>query len=439
MIRALFWSLIAGALSLSALGCASSAAVRAAGTGNLGDLRRAMVDELRTGALDEAEVRAIARAVATGEIKRAAPPSGAARLRELRTCARHLEDALSERASGNDLMAPVAGTILLDAGLVDAGSVKRRAAERSSSGSLELVAAFRALQTQALVAGEDGSLRRKRMLDGDEQVRVAAMRAAIVSVDPSDREVLLEAARLDPQPLARTLAIRAVGALGNEAVVLILKDLWVLADEPLREAIVDAWATRPSLDAGGRTQLLWAISSQRGAPAIAAARALVRTGGAGASDATAVLARAIDDGIPRDRVYAILSAPLQDASVRAALVRAQGGPDEAVSFAAFARFAEAPAAAVSARDRSAAVTWLLRLAAGSSPRASPARSSLARARVRAVSALLERDLQSKDDRLREAAGSSLVELGALQRAAMLLADAETRVRLSVACAILSAP
>ncbi|WP_437956389.1 hypothetical protein WME76_33865 [Sorangium sp. So ce119] len=439
MYRVLPGALLAGLLSLAAVtGCASSASVRAAEAGRFDELRRSMIDELRRGALDSDDARAIARAVAEGEIARATPPSGVDRVRELRTCARPLEDALDERAAGSDAVATAAAMILLEAGLTDPESAKRYAREAGPGRDPARSAALRALETRALVAAEDGALRRARMLDGDQEVRLAALRAAIAAPDPNDRSALLEAARLDPYPLARTIAVRAAGALGGREVVLALRDLWVLSDEPGREAIAEAWAAPRAIDAGGRAQLLWAISTQRGAPAIAAARALVRAGGEGAGEAVSILLDAIRTSQSRDRVYAIRSAPLEDPAVRTALIEAQGDPDEAVVFAVHARHLDASPSIVAARERAAAVAWLMKLATGTSTRAVLARGALARAGVRAAVALLERDLRSHEIPVREAAGTGLVELGDLPRAALLLADVDPQVRTSVACAILGA-
>ncbi|AUX47076.1 hypothetical protein SOCE26_085880 [Sorangium cellulosum] len=439
MLRALPGSLLAALLSLAAAaGCARSASVRAAEAGSYDELRRALTEELRRGSLDSDEARAIARAVAEGEIARAAPPRGVERLGEVRTCARHVEEALAGRAAGSDGVAVAAALILLEAGLTDAEGVKRYAAESAAAKRPGENAALRALAARALIAPGDGAARRARMLDGDQEVRVSALRAAIAAADPADRGALLEAARLDPYPLARTLAIRASGALGGEVIALALRDLWVLSDEPRREAIAEAWAAPRVLDAGGRAQLHWAISTQRGAPAIAAARALVRTGGADAGEAVSVLVRAIGSGPGRDRVYAILSAPLEDAAVRAALAETQGDPEDAVAFAAHARYVEASPDTVAPRERAAAIAWMMKLAAGASTRAVLARGVLARAGVRQAVPLLERDLRSREHPVREAAGIGLVELGELPRAALLLADAEPHVRLAVACAMLRA-
>src|SRR5262249_61069825 len=101
--------------------------------------------------------------------------------------------------------------------------------------------------------------RRRRLTRGAaEQVRLRPLRAAREAADPADAGAVLEAARLDPYPLARTAAIRAAGAIGGQAVVLALKDLWAPADSWARQAIADAWSAPRSLDPGGRRELLWA-------------------------------------------------------------------------------------------------------------------------------------------------------------------------------------
>jgi hypothetical protein len=437
MLRVIFWSCLGGGLALSAaLGCGGSAALRAAEAGRLVELRAALADELARGALDDEEARGIARAVAEGEILRARPPSGEARLMELRRCARHLEPALRERAAGADAIAPVAAMILLDAGLSDMKEAQEHAARMARAAEPDVAAAFRAVHARTLVGPGDGPARRKRLLDGDQAVRVAALRAAIVAADPHDREAVLDAARLDPYPLARTLAIRAA-AQGGEAVALALRDVWVLADEPSREAIAETWASPRMMDAGGRKQLLWVIATQRGAPGIAAARALAHAGGAGAADAIGVLVHAIEEGTTNDRIYAIHAVPFEDASARAALARAKDDPDEAVAVAALSRQVEA--LPLSSTDRTAAAARLLKLAAGTTTRAILAKDVLARAGFRQITAILLRDAASTDDRLRGAAAEGLIALGERPRAARLLADPEPHVRAAAACAMLSGP
>ena len=62
------------------------------------------------------------------------------------------------------------------------------------------------------------------------------------AADAEDLPAVLEAARLDPEPEARLMAIQAAGGIGTRDAVLALKDLWPRGDEEVRLAIVGAWA-----------------------------------------------------------------------------------------------------------------------------------------------------------------------------------------------------
>jgi HEAT repeat protein len=283
-------------------------------------------------------------------------------------------------------------------------------------------------------------LRRRLIADPDEEVRRNALHAAIEAADPEDTEAVIEAARVDPSPAARTEAIRAAGALGGARVVLALKDLWPRAEGPVREAIVEAWSARRTLESGGRRELGWVIDTQRGVPAVLAAAAVVRAGGEGSAEAAGAVERAIKDGPTADRLRAIELAPFDLPSVREALAKAESDPDEAVAAAAMGRRLEAPVnkggAGGSGADRDALVAKLLPIASGTGTGASVARAVLARARVAQVVPILERDGTAADAGTRAEAGRSLAVAGDLGRAAVVAADPEPRVRVAVACAIL---
>jgi HEAT repeat protein len=268
------------------------------------------------------------------------------------------------------------------------------------------------------------------------------MRAAVDASDAADTDALIEAARLDPNPLARTLAIRALGAIGGERVVFALKDIWALADEPRRQVITTAWAAPRAIEAGGRRELLLAAETQKGALGVAAAIAIVRAGGAGSATALGVLARSIEAGTTRDRIFAINVSPLTAQPIREAVIKAQADSDEAVALAAMARRIEVTGtggAKPGTPERSALITKLLKLAANDSALGARVRASLARARVPEVIPLLERHASSKSVDARTTAGLSLAAMGELPRAVGLVADPEPRVRTTVACAILNAP
>lgn len=429
-----------GIASLS--GCGSSPAVLAAERGDYVVLRRTVNEDLRLNKLSADDARDIARAVASREVERADAATGADRLRDLQSCARPISGALERRAAGSDELAAIASLILLEEGLMSAGDAAARAqsAERAAA-STSVAAAWRAVRARTLTKPEDGSARRALLLDGDQEVRAAAAMASLNAASQADTEALIEAARLDPYPAVRTLAIRALGAIGGEAIVVALKDLWAGADDPKRQVIVSAWASPPTLEAGGRRELTLVAESQPGTPGLAAAIALARAGGEGSASASSVIARAVASGSTLDRVYAISASPLGSTEVRDAIVKAQSDTDDEVAIAALSRRLEAPGAwgaKDSATARGEIVAKLLRRAKDSqdSARGRKAKGALARGGVSAVIPLLERDVQSKDEAARQEAGLSFVALKDLPRATAITADAEARVRVKVACAIL---
>jgi hypothetical protein len=409
-----------------ALSCGGSGVVREAEAGRFVGLDQRVVADLSRGAIGHGDALDIARATARGEAERASGARGLALVRELAICARQVESALSRRAETEDDIGAEAMMILLEAGLESPGGLTRWV----SSGS----AAWRAVGARALVDEDDGSVRRARMVDGDQDVRLAALRAAAFAADPADLDVLLEAARLDPFPLARSQAIRSAGVIGGDRVVLALRDLWPHVDESARRAIADAWAFPNSLEAGGRRELEWAMDSQRGIPGIAAAWALLRVGGPGSVEALSALERAIEQGPAKDRIFAMLVAPYSSARIRDAVKKASEDKDEVVALAALSRRLEegGPKAA----DRSMLVKKMMPIAMGSTPRALLAKDALARAGVREVVPILAGDTRSKDARVREAAGRALSVLHEFPRAAVVAVDAKPEVRTGVACAIL---
>lgn len=441
------WAVVLAGLAVS--GCANQAALDAAGAGRLGDLRTLMVVDSRKGRLP-GEARALARALAAGEIARAAGADGLERMRALEGCTRSLEDALDRKAEGIDEVAAAAAMMLLEARLVDPDDLRAKAppsdARADGAALPEADAAWRAVRARTLTRARDAERRRQLLADGDERVRLAASRAAIDATNPGDIEALLDVARLDPAPLARPLAARALGVLGGGHVVAALKDLWPAADETLREAIVAAWAGPAARDVGGRVELVWAFERQKGTPALSAAARIAVDPGASPSErgeAVAILARAIEAGPERERVHALAVAP--DAElVRAAVAKAELDHEVSVACAALARRLELPSGlggtALGSAERTAVVARLVAIAgAGASADALRARAALARAGAAEVLPILERDLSSSAPRVRAAAGAAFARFGKRSRAVFLLSDADPHVRTATACAILSAP
>lgn len=422
-----------------AAGCGGGPALRAAERGDLGGARKALAPGPGQTTVDDGEAERIARVVLEREVKDAKGDAGVSTLEELPSCAEGLDDALEARASSSDDVAAIAALIRFDARLWDQDDLAEAA--RTALASKGASSAWRAVEARGLVAYADGPQRRRLFVDGDEAVRVAALKASFDAFDPSDTESLLEAARLDPHPPARLQAIEAVGNIGGERVVLALKDLFATAEEDERLAIVGAWAAARSFDAGGRDQITRVSQSERGLPQMAAAALLVRRPGPGAEEAGGVLARAIEVGSTRERVFAIHAATLDIAVVRDALVKARDDKDQDVAIAALGRSYEMyPAEGEGQRpkERAEITQKLMAIAKGEGTRALLAKAALARAGVREVLPLLLADAGSEKEQARKAAGTSLVALGEVGRAALLAVDPDARVRRGVACAILRA-
>lgn len=428
------WRRLAAPLLAFALaGCAGSEALSLVREGRLPEARVAYGETLDQGDVSGARARELAQEVLLRDVNGAEGAAGARTLRAVARCASHLANALSDKASGTDAAAAEAALVRIESG-ADAEERARIAARRGEP-------LFRAAGTRALVEGGDaGEPRRAAFLDADPAVRRAALGASADARDARDTEPLIEAARVDPDPFARTLAVRALGRIGGDRVVLAFADMYATADEPLRQGIVAAWSAPACFDVGGRTALL-RVNDDRGAPAIAAAHALLSHGGGGAADAAARLARAIDEGPSRDRVYAIAVAPLGDEGVRAALRGAAQDGDEPVRVAALARLyeAELTAGGADGARRRDLENQLVRVAEGETESARAAQRALARGGFRGLLPRLLRDAVSKDPGRRADAGEQLVELGELPRAAALAMDGEPSVRARVACAVLTAP
>jgi hypothetical protein len=386
------------------------------------------------------EARDLSKATAEGVIERAKPPEGAADVRELATCARSLEGALSARAEKRDEIGAVAAMVEIEANILDPATMASHA--NFGRGDLSPAqVAWRAVGARALVTKGAGGGRRVLMRDPDEDVRLAALKATLDVGETADAEAVLEAARLDPNPGARKLALRAAGAIGGERVVLGLHDIYAAAPVEERRAIADAWGSRRSIDVGGRRELAAILGGDAGGPGIEAALVLVRSSDARSPDAGAAqarLERAVREGASEDRALAIGAISLESDSVRAAILAASKESDDAVALAALGRRLDALGAKGDPKERAEIVARLVKLAEGSSAHAIEARGILARARAPEARAILLRDRSSPEAKLREAAGVGLAVMGDLSAAATLLADRDARVRSRVACAILRA-
>jgi hypothetical protein len=249
--------------------------------------------------------------------------------------------------------------------------------------------------------------------------------------------VLLEAARLDPEPIVRTEALRAAEKIEGKGAALVarLRDLWEVGDDALKEDIAVAWSLPAIYAAGGHDALAVLVASQRGPGAIAGAGAVMRSKHADkelTASAAALLGRTIEEGTRRDRLHAIAISPVDLPAIRKAADKDE--PDAHVRVAALARLCEVPG------DKSQAVEALRAYAAKKDDEklASAARLALAHAHDLRVQAWIEADLSAKDPYTRLSAADALAALGRSARGAPLLADGDASVRTRAACTLMAA-
>lgn len=434
--------------ALATSGCASGS-VRAAKEGDYKGLGGRLQERIDDGSLSRREVGDIARAIAEREIETAQGKEGVARVRELRACARDLEGALEARAKhGDDVAIEAAWTRALYG---DLSASDARDYEQVSEPRLRAIAAL------GWVRDDDGPARRKAMQDPMLEARRAAMRAAQKVHDPADVPALAEAARLDPDLLVRSEAVRALSAIGDENVAARLRDLWAVGDDGLRGDIAVAWTTPALFALGGHEALRVLLGTQRGAGVIEAAGAVLRMPSSETNPqrelremAAALFVRSIDKDTRRARLHALATAPLPTRSRAAkspgdhearpelppifdAVRAAARDEDLEVRVAALSRLLEVDGE----RDR---VIRELEPIAGRDQGRVPRRALFALASIGhiRIQAWLERDLRSSDPEARLSALVGLVALNRAPRGAMLLADADPSARTRAACVLIGA-
>jgi hypothetical protein len=413
-----------GFVLLAALltGCASQGAVRAALSSDLASLKRSIKDEQASGKLDRDRAREIAEAVASREIYSEGGRGAARRIRQLRACSQPLRSALEARAERHDEGGAEAALLLLATGA--------RRAERYAGLYVDAESgAWRAVSARASTAPERFLQRRRYFTDPDERVRRAAFEAALEAPGKLDLEPLIEAARLDPDPYSRSLAVRGIGALGGARAVRALGDLWDRADEDVRLTIIEAWRRARTYRAGGQAALLRTAEARAGLTSVAAASALL-------SDPThrglavTLLAQAAAEGASDEQLLALATVPLE-ARVLPQLQKAAKDADATVRVAALSRLLELPA------SKARALEELRALAKTRGDAAAAARDALAELGDRNVAPLLVKELTASDASSRHAAGRGLLALGSFDRAATLLGDGDASVRVAMACSILA--
>ncbi len=417
--------------------CASSPALRAAEGGDFASLQRDVAAEEKLGKLSNPEAADLARAVVAWEISKAPSGEQLARVREVRACAREVDDALARRMATRDAAGAEAALARVESGEWSEGAARAHLADVEDG--------WRAVGARGLVRDEDDAARLRAFVDPAPAVRRAAMHAALHAKDPHDIDALSEAARVDPEPIVRTDAVRTLAAIGGAGAAAKLRDLWTGADDPLREDIASSWASAALWGAGGREELRLLLAQGGSSAAIEAAGAALRGPNRDAevdASATALLVRTLvsaGKASYRDRVHAIVASPTATGPILEALREVAKSPEAMLQVAALARLTGSPA------DREASLRALEAFAgeavAGDTRRvavASRAKLALATAGDLRVQAWLETDLTSPEASLRFGAATALAALGRSGRAAPLLADADPSLRTRAACALLLA-
>ncbi len=430
-----FWISLVG---LGLVSCASSAGVSAAQRGDRGALIAYIKPLHDKGKIDNDEATRMAHAELVRELGSAKDKDALDRLRDAQPCVPEVQSVLEDLMDKHDAVGAAAALELYEIGKISPS--------RAREWSKDPLSEWRAVGVRSLVREEDSAARHAALVDPSPDVRRAAMRASGQANDPRDVEGLFEAARLDPEPMARNEAVRAIAHIDttDPEIANRLRDLWNNADDAVREDIANAYASGGIAAHGGAQALRVLVASGHGPGVISAAAAILRasmTRGAPydretQQSALALLIRAIDSGSRRDRSFALAVVPLEDATALDAIKRAStDAGDVDVRISSLARLLEVPSA------RASAMTELERLAQPDEDRPAVgrrARATLARAGDLRVQAWIEKDLANEDSSVRLGAVDALIGLGRAARGAPLLADVDARVRTRAACAIVVA-
>jgi hypothetical protein len=417
----------------TAAACGGSALIRAATSGDRPALDREIAAREKAGDLSNSQAAEVAKAVAEREIREAKGKDAVDRVRDVRACARELDSVLSERSKTHDEAGAEAALARIDSGELSLGSA------RDSWGDSD--DAWRAVGARGLVRDDDGDARRHAFGDPAPGVRRSSLRAAQTARSLDDLDALSEAARLDPEPMIRSEAVRAIARLpAAPGVANRLRDLWQGGDDGVREDIAIAWASPDIFAVGGRDALVVLLASGHGPGVLEGAAAIVR--GSYDNDkelsttAAANLLRAVDAGSTHERLHAIAALRLDHPDMLAALEKASTDADPEVAIGALARLVDAPKDRADALSKLEAYAALAKGGPGGGVLAERAKIALATAGDLRVQAWIEADLKSGLAYERVGAVSDLAALGRVARGAPVLADVDAGVRTRAACAIL---
>ena len=411
-------------LSVLTVACSGLSAMQPARDGQHAEMRIALHEDMRHGRLDRKAVASLARIVAEREIREAKDGEAVRQVLRARARARELENVFERRAKQNDPAAPHAAMALLDVGR---GNPSKWRSHINSTDP-----GWRAVAVRTLTGKKNGDARRKGMLDHNQQVRRAAVRAAEDAADLADREVLLDTAQHDPDNVVRVTALRAFAAIATEPDVQTMRDMWSMADSPIRQGLVNAWAHPKVLELGGLRHVMWVAETQTGIPSIIAGGVLLRLGGETKGVGSAALYKGAQDGSAHDRAFAIAMAPIEAPGWVELLEKLSEDAEPTVRIAALEKLASHPKTAASAKEK------LEKIAVADLPESFDAKQAMARVRDQRAATLLLADANSSKLDVRESAMKAYVALEEYARAAFFLSDRDARLRMTAACTLLMA-
>ncbi len=423
-------------LALGGTGCAGSAAARAAARGDDAAMKAAILEKHKLGKLSDGEAAEIAKAVVERELSKAQGDAAVDRVHDVRSCVPAVASALEERAKIHDEAGAEAALALFEGGELSISSAKAWLHDPSDP--------WRAVGARALGDEDDRDARLAALVDPSARVRRAAARASADAKDERDLDALFETARVDPEPIVRSEAVRAIARIdrGGMTTVNRLRDLWTSADDPLREDIAIAYTANGLAATGGADAVRTLVAAGHGPGVISAAAAILRPRSQQLFDAeikksaVALLVRAIDEGPRRERMFALAVARIDEPDLAAAIKRATTCEDDLdIRLSAYVRLLESKDTAV----HDAAAKEVLAFAGPEMKGAlgRRARLALADAGDVRIQAWIEADLATDDPSGRLAAVQALSALHRAARGAPILADDDPRVRTRAACTILA--
>ncbi len=249
--------------------CSQPAWLSPAETGQFDSARESLQQENLTTQRDAKE---LALAVLNYEIEHAqvdhqAGIDDTTFISSLTACVGSTKNLLEKRARADDNIAAEAALILLENGYYSRSKAAK--ARNAESGAWRALAA-------AISDRDPDAERHAYFKDPDTRVRRAALRAARKAENDDDAQDLLEVARLDPDSMARSLAISTLAHLKTEALVQSLLDLYEMSKQAEQLQIIEALASKELFRSGGKERLETLVAKENDLQGIYAARALLK-------------------------------------------------------------------------------------------------------------------------------------------------------------------